>query len=95
MGGCLEIVLQDEPRNILRHDEQALRFCDVREYLQIGMNFSVVMREDWSEEHYTWKSEIPEQYDDLYVYGIGIEDSEELREAEYARIKMMDTILVK
>ena len=38
----------------------------------MGMNFAVVMREDWSEEYYTWKRDIPEQYNDSYVYGIGI-----------------------
>lgn len=38
--GCgLEIVLQDEPRDIPRQDEWLLYFQDLRGYLQIGMNF--------------------------------------------------------
>ncbi len=49
-------------------------FVDLREYLQIGMNFFVVMREDWSAEYFTWKKDIPEQYNSLFVYGIGMED---------------------
>ena len=38
------------------------------------MNFFVVMREDWSAEYFTWKKDIPEQYNSLFVYGIGMED---------------------
>ena len=43
--GCgLEIVLQDEPRYSTRENEQLLSFCDLRSYLQLGMNFSVVKK---------------------------------------------------
>ena len=87
----LEIVLQERPRFIHRKDEQMLRFVDLREYLQIGMNFSVVMREDWSAEFYTWKKDIPEQYNNFYDYGIGMDDvSKEdvyFKNMEYDRIK--------
>lgn len=87
----LEIVLQEQPRSVHRKDEQMLRFVDLREYLQIGMNFSIVMREDWSAEFYTWKKDIPEQYNDFYVYGIGMDDvSKEdvyFKNMEYDRIK--------
>lgn len=87
----LEIVLQEQPRYVHRVDARQLYFADLREYLQIGINFSVVMREDWSAEFYTWKKDIPDQYDDLFVYGIGMEDvSKEdvyLKNMEYDRIK--------
>lgn len=94
--GCgLEIVLQDEPRDIPRQKENVLNFCDLRGYLQIGMNFSVVMREDWSAEQYMWKKDIPELYNDLYLYGIGVEDMQELPEGldiQYARVKDMSVM---
>ena len=87
----LEIVLQEQPRYVHRVDVRRLYFADLREYLQIGMNFSVAMREDWSAEFYTWKKDIPEKYNDLYIYGIGMEDvSKEdihFKDMEYDRIK--------
>lgn len=92
--GCgLEIVLQEKPRDIQRQDERLLYFSDVRGYLQSGINFSVVMREDWSSEQYTWKRDIPEQYNSFYVYGIGLEDvfqadiPEEFKHIDYERIR--------
>lgn len=91
----LEIVLQEQPRYVYREDVRQLRFADIRRYLQIGMNFSVVMREDWSAEFYTWKKDIPEKYNDLYIYGIGMEDvSKEdiyFKDMEYDRIKDTQT----
>lgn len=74
--GCgLEIVVQEEPGDIKRHDNTGMRFGDLRGYLQTGGNFSVVRREDWSSEEYEWREDIPEEYDKLYVYGIGLEDN--------------------
>lgn len=87
----LEIVLQEQPRYVHRVDARQLCFADLREYLQIGMNFSIVMREDWSAEFYTWKKDIPDQYNNLFVYGIGMEDvSKEdvyFKDMEYDRIR--------
>lgn len=87
----LEIVLQEQPRYVHRVDAKQLYFADLREYLQIGMNFSIVMREDWSAEYFTWKKDIPEQYNSLFVYGIGMEDvSKEdvyFKDMEYDRIR--------
>ena len=74
LGFGMEIVLDDEPREITRQDMSILRFRDLRPYIQSGMNFSVVFKENWSSESYKWKAEIPEKYDDLYVFGIGMED---------------------
>ena len=52
----------------------------LRNYLQIGRNFSIVIKEDWSEEFYEWRQDIPEKYDRMYVYGIGmVENLEEIR----------------
>jgi hypothetical protein len=75
--GCgLELVLHGEPRNdIARNNEKQLTFGDLKNYLQIGRNFSIVLSEDWSSEEYEWRKEIPDKYDELFVYGIGIEDN--------------------
>lgn len=93
--GCgFEIVLQEEPRNIPRQDWQVLRFRDLRGYLQIGKYFSIVMKEDWSSRYYEWRSDIPEEDDDLYIYGVGIEDLPyELKDLRYA--DLTDTALMK
>ena len=75
MGCGLEIVVQEEPRDIERLNDDTLQFGDLRNYLQIGRNFLVVTKEDsWNEEFYEYRNEIPEDYNDMYVYGIGIED---------------------
>lgn len=86
--GCgLEIVLTEEPRDDIRprRREEGLLFSDVKEYLQFGRHFSVVMKEDWSSEKYEWKEEIPEKYDEMFVYGIGIEmNRDEIHNPRYA-----------
>lgn len=83
--GCgLEIVVHEEPRDIKRENEAALTFGDLRNYLQIGRNFSIVTKEDWSEECYEWRHEIPEEYDSKYVYGIGLIDNlDEIRKVTH------------
>ena len=50
-------------------------FKDIKPYLQIGRNFAVVNREDWSYRLYEYRNEIPASYDDMFVYGIGMEDN--------------------
>ena len=50
-------------------------FKDIKPYLQIGRNFAVVNREDWSYRLYEWKRDIPDEYDDKFVFGIGMEDN--------------------
>lgn len=45
---AIEIVLHEEPRDIERKAEEVLLFKDLKPYLQIGRNFAVVNREDWS-----------------------------------------------
>ena len=77
--GCgLEIVVHEEPRDIKRESEKELTFGDLRNYLQIGKNFSIVTKEDWSEECYEWRRDIPEKYDSMYIYGIGMVDNFEM-----------------
>ena len=50
-------------------------FKDIKPYLQIGRNFAVVNREDWSYKLYEWKRDIPDEYDAKFVFGIGMEDN--------------------
>ena len=55
---ALEIVLSDKPRNIERN---------------IIGEFNIVNKLDWSDESYKCRENIPEKYDNMYVYGIGME----------------------
>ena len=64
---AIEIVVQGKPRDIERSTEDILLFKDLRPYLQIGRNFSVVNRLGWSNEAYEYKSEIPEKYNDTIL----------------------------
>lgn len=77
IGCALEVVLHDNARDIKRSNENELTFGDIRGYLQCGEYFSIVTKEGWIEENYQWRSNIPEKYNDMYVYGIGIEDNRE------------------
>lgn len=74
MNPAMELMISEEPRDIKRSVEQKLLFRDLKPYLQIGRHFSIVNRNDWSSEYYEYRSEIPEKYDDMYVYGIGMEE---------------------
>lgn len=51
---AIEIVLYETPRNIERKAEDVLLLKDFKQYLQIGRNFAVVNREDWSYKLYEY-----------------------------------------
>lgn len=72
---AIESVLRETPRDIERKAEEVLLFKDIKPCLQIGRNFAVVNREDWSYKLYEWKRDIPDEYDDKFVFGIGMEDN--------------------
>ena len=72
---AIESVLREIPRDIERKAEEFLLFKDIKPCLQIGRNFAVVNREDWSYKLYEWKRDIPDEYDDKFVFGIGMEDN--------------------
>ncbi len=99
--GCgIEIVLQEEPRDIARVNKKLLIFKDLRGYLQKGRNFSVVMRESWEAEEYVYRDDIPESYNDFFVYGIGLKyDPGELCNQKYIEkeylIDFIDSQLTK
>lgn len=71
---AIEIVLTETPRNIERKAKEVLLFKDLKPYLQIGRNFAVVNREDWLYNLYEYRREIPEQYDEMFAYGIDMEN---------------------
>lgn len=75
IGSALEIVVSEEPRDIIRLKNDELTFGDLREYLQMGRFFSIVRKEGWNEEVFEYRQEIPEEYNNMYVYGIGMEDN--------------------
>lgn len=90
---AIEVVLYEKPRKIERSVEDFLLFKDLKPYLQIGRNFTVLNRKDWSGEEYEYRNEIPEKYDNMYVYGIGMEDN--LAEDELTGHIKSDTYLKK
>ena len=63
-------------------------FKDIKPYLQIGRNFAVVNREDWSYKLYEYRNDIPGNYDDMFVYGIGMEGNSD--ESDKNIIKMLE-----
>lgn len=72
---AIEIVLHEAPRNIERTAENVLIFKDIKPYLQMGRNFAVVKREDWSYKSYEYRDDIPGDCDGMYLYGIGMENN--------------------
>lgn len=83
---AIEIVLHEGPREIERKAEDVLLFKDIKPYLQIGRNFAVVNREDWSYRLYEYRNEIPASSDDMFVYGIGMEDNLEESDKNIAKV---------
>lgn len=71
---ALEIVLSDKPRNIERNSCDNLAFEDLKLYLQVIDEFNIIDKLDWSDESYKCRENIPEKYDNMYVYGIGMEE---------------------
>ncbi len=84
---AIEVVLHEVPRGMKRSTDEALVFRDLKPYLQSFGCISVVERKTWSQEAYELRDDIPGKYDNLYVYGIGMEDNpdmdERLKEREY------------
>lgn len=96
MKSCLEIVLTELPRDIERKNIEDLCFGDLRNYLQIGGGYCVVMKEDWSSEEYEWQKDIPKEYDSFFVYGIGLEDlpKDKMESRHFGSIKKQIVIVL-
>ena len=86
------------PRPIQRSYDKELLFRDLKPYLQNGRNFAVVKREDWSSEIYELRRDIPEKYDNMHVYGIGMEDhtwvEEYWRDVDYETMHKKRMVIV-
>ena len=85
---AIEIVLHENSREVEIKAEDVLLFKDIKPYLQIGRNFAVVNREDWSYKVYEYRKDIPSNYDDMFLYGIGMEDNSD--ESDKNIIKMLE-----
>ena len=94
LGYALEIVLCNEDRDFERKDNETLRFGDLRNYLQIGKYFSVMFKDEWKPDCYEWRKQIPEKYDDMRLFGIGVEDSPEAH-SRFNNVELVDSKLTK
>ena len=56
-----------------------LTFGDVRDYASRIDRISICMAKTLEYENYTYMDEVPHTYDDLYLHGFGMIDSEEKR----------------
>ena len=74
LGCALEIMLSEEPRDMERGRNDVLTFKDFRNYLPVGNCITIVRKEEWSQESFLLRNDIPDFYNDLYLYGIGIQD---------------------
>lgn len=92
---ALEIVLWDRQRDDIskRKHEGALKFEDIKGYIQVFGHMSVVMRKDWSSESFEKRDDIPRKYNEYFVYGIGMENDSDLDE-HYRNLKY-DTSYMK
>lgn len=80
---CLEIMVKDTPREgVMRSDRKELCFGDLRKFLPHTGHFLIMKRENWQQigKVYRQTKEIPEELDDLFVYGISLMDNPELEE---------------
>lgn len=92
---AVEIVLTEEPRDIKREVQNHLLFKDLKPYLQQFRNFTLRNREDWKGYECEYREEIPQKYDEMYVYGIGMENNYSKDELTKRRDINHDTVLKK
>ncbi len=60
--------------SLLKMKSSMCTFGDLRFCLQIMGHYSIVMRQDWISQEFDWIRDVPESYNDYYVYGIGLEE---------------------
>lgn len=64
--------------------EMNLKFKELKKYISVLDRVSICMRETLRYENYRFLRDLPDKYDELYVYGIGMIDSEfEIENPEY------------
>lgn len=53
-----------------------MRFNELRKYISVIDKVSICMRESLQYENFYYMEQVPEKYDEYYVYGIGLIESE-------------------
>ena len=53
-----------------------LKFKELRQYISVIDRISICMRETLQYDNYRFMRDVPDKYDDYYVYGIGMIESE-------------------
>lgn len=56
--------------------ERGLKFKELKKYVSTIDRLSICIKETMQYENYRYMRMVPDKYDDLYVYGIGMIDSE-------------------
>lgn len=56
--------------------ERGLKFKELKKYISVIDRLSICMQETLQYENYRYLRMVPDKYDELYVYGIGMIDSE-------------------
>lgn len=80
LEAALEIALCKKPREVERKTNKGLAFQDLKAYLQVFGTLAIVCEEDYKEELYEFREKISNKYDDLYLYGIGLENNYDVDE---------------
>lgn len=64
--------------------EMNLRFKELKKYISVLDRVSICMRETLRYKNYRFLCDVPDKYDEFYVYGIGMIDSEfDIENPEY------------
>jgi len=57
-------------------ENQGILFGEIRKYCSRLDRVSICMQETLSYENYEWIQDVPKEYDNKYLYGFGVIDSE-------------------
>ena len=51
-----------------------MNITEIKQMIETAPEYSIVMRQDWTSQDFEWIRDVPESYNDYYVYGIGLEE---------------------
>ena len=63
--------------------ESCLTFKELRKYLSVIDRLSICNKETMQYKNYMFLEEVPTDYDEMYVYGVGMINSEFFKAGEY------------
>ena len=72
-----------------------MKFKDLKPYISVLDRLSICSRETLMYQNYHCMEEVPDTYDELYVYGIGMIDSEFLIEGDLRPLEIKDREISK